>query len=241
MRSVAILFSFALLVQSVFAQGRPWGLPAEADYPNRYEGVMPTQVANPDFELLSFVGGSASFREGDELKVDFFLPATSPVMVRAQELRDDKYYRMLSKPATWTANQWNTFGPWPVAAVITPKQVARDNLGVVVYLDSTPETAGELAPAFVYSARRVAASSYTFVFRTRNTLRRVEYALRQHGAAAPLWSKTADGDFIRGTPIYLDVPVMNLAEGRYTLQLTCVPVSATAPRVQRQFAFHHAR
>ena len=31
------------------AQGRPWNLPSEADFPNRYEGVMSTNVSNTDF------------------------------------------------------------------------------------------------------------------------------------------------------------------------------------------------
>jgi hypothetical protein len=227
---------------TVAAQERPWKLPATAEFPNRYEGVIAPEVANPDFEVLSFTGPAESKLTPGSLQVDFYLPADGTASIQARELRNDKYYRMASKPGAWTPKAWNTFGPWPTSDVIVPARVSLDNIGVVVFLNGSQGQSGELAPAFVLGQKRNAGTHYLFVFRTpRTTLTGVQYSLRGEGAAADLWSKTAAGDFIRGTPVFLEFDAASLAPGYYTLRVTCEPVSAAAPRITRDFTFHHAR
>ena len=46
----------ALAIVASAAQLNPWNLPATAEYPDRFEGLISPQVANPRFELLSFTG-----------------------------------------------------------------------------------------------------------------------------------------------------------------------------------------
>ncbi len=238
----AILVLLAGRLTIAAAQERPWNLPATAEFPNRYEGVIAPEVASPDFELLSFTGSIETPGTPVDLEVDFYLPGEWPASIQAQELRNDKYYRMASKPRSWTPKAWNTFGPWPVSAVILPRQVPLDNIGVVVYLNGSQGQSGEIAPAFVYHRTRGAGSRYTLVFRTpRTTLSEVQYSLRATGTAPAAFSRTAAGDFIRGTPVFLEFDAATLVPGAYTLRITCVPVSAAATAITREFTFHHTR
>ena len=41
----------ALAIVASAAQLNPWNLPATAEYPDRFEGLISPQVANPRFEL----------------------------------------------------------------------------------------------------------------------------------------------------------------------------------------------
>lgn len=239
---LAVLIGLAWLLAPVLAQERPWNLPAASEFANRYEGLIALQAANPDFELLSFTGGTERLEPAAPLQVGFYLWEPRPVLIRAQELRDDKYYRMVSKAGAWTAKAWNTFGPWPLADVIAPNQIPLDNIGVVVYLSDAPGQSGAIAPAFLYQRSRQRTGHYRVVFRVlRTTLKEVQYSLRAVGAAAPVFSRTAPGDFIRGTPVFLEVESAALEPGSYVLEITCVPASASATVIRRDFTFEHAR
>lgn len=241
------MLALAALTVVVQTQERPWNLPAEAEFGNRYEGLIAQQVANPDFELLSFTGGVHTPAHDADLRVDFYLADERPVAIRAQELRDDKYYRMASKPGAWTPKAWNTFAPWALADVIAKHNVPLSNIGVVVYLNAAPGQSGEIAPAFVYqeAGPRPMNGRYQFAFRVlRTNLKEVQYTVRRTestGAPAATTTKVATGVFIRGTPVFLDLDAAALAPGRYTLEVVCVPTSASAKPIRRDFTFHHAR
>jgi hypothetical protein len=119
--------------------------------------------------------------------------------------------------------------------------VALDNLGIVVFLNDTAGQSGEIAPAFVYVRARARARRYTVVFRTpRTTLREVRAGLRGPSSSAESHTRTVPGDFIRGTPVFLDFDVETLEPGRYVLHVVCVPVSANAAAIVRDFVFHHS-
>jgi hypothetical protein len=218
----------------------PWKWDPSADHVNRYEGLVSVESANPEFELLSFTGGIESFPPSTSLKVAFYLPQDSPVVLLAQELQEDKYYRMESKPAAWKPGTWNTFEPWNTADVIDAKHVSHDNIGVVVHLSSDVLASGAIAPAFVYhttTAHR--PPQYTAVIRTRSTMSQVIYTVTGAAASQPVVSRTLEGDFIRDTPIALQIETSQLPAGPNVLAITCVPSSLSASKVERRYTFYH--
>jgi hypothetical protein len=231
-----------LLATAVTQVGGPWKWDSAADRVNRYEGLVSVESANPEFELLSFTGGVEKFGPGTQLKVAFYLPQASPVVLLAQELQEDKYYRMEAKPAPWNAAAWNTFEPWDTSVVIDAKQVARDNIGVVVHLSQDVLASGALAPAFVYHTTTThQTAAYAVVLRTRSTMARVMYTVTGAGAPQPAVSRALDGDFIRDTPITLDIDATKLAAGTNVLAITCVPTSASATKIERRYTFEHQK
>src|SRR5262249_6833330 len=162
------------------------------------------------------------------------LPQTAPVLLLAQELQEDKYYRMEAKPATWSASAWNTFAPWDTATVIDPKNIPHDNIGVVVHLSPDVFASGPIAPAFVYHTRSTRqAANYRVVIRARSTMARVIYTVTTAGATQPVVNRTLEGDFIRDTPIDLDIDTAKLGAGANVLTITCVPTSASATKIER--------
>lgn len=242
--SAAGLALCVALTVVIHAQTRPWNLPAAAEFDNRYEGLSAQQVANPDFELLSFTGGVHTPDAEQDLRVDFYLTEQQPVTVRAQELRDDKFYRMESKPRAWTSNAWNTFAPWTIKEVIARQQIPLANIGVVVYLSTSTGQSGAIAPAIVYQHEKPGdrGTRYQVVFRVlRTNLKEVHYTLRPIGRADTPIARTAKGVFIRGTPVFLDVDAAALTAGQYSLEIECVPVSASGKPIRRDFTFHHTR
>jgi hypothetical protein len=232
-----------LLVATASTQaGGPWKWDPSADRVNRFEGLVSVESANPEFELLSFTGGVEKFGPGTQLKVAFYLPQSSPVVLLAQELQADKYYRMEAKPAPWKAATWNTFEPWDTSVVIDAKQVDRDNIGVVVHLSQDVLASGPIAPAFVYHTTMThQATKYTVVVRTRSTMARVNYTVTGVGASQPADKGTLEGDFIRDTPITFNIDATKLAAGTNTLAITCVPTSAAATTIERRYTFEHQR
>lgn len=239
MRSVTLVVS--LIAAGTQVSG-PWKWDAASERGNRYEGLVSVESANPEFELLSFTGGVEPFTGATQLKVDFFLPQNAPVLLLAQELQEDKYYRMEAKPATWTASAWNTFAPWDTATVIDPKSIPHDNIGVVVHLSPDVFASGPIAPAFVYhtkSSRQ--AAKYRVVIRARSTMARVIYTVTTAGATQPVVTRTLEGDFIRDTPIDLDIDASKLAAGANVLAITCVPTSASAAKIERRYTFVHQK
>jgi hypothetical protein len=234
------------LVVSLIAAGTqasgPWKWDAESDRVNRYEGLVSVESANPEFELLSFTGGVESFPAATQLKVDFFLPQNTPVLLLAQELQEDRYYRMEAKPGPWSPSAWNTFAPWDTATVIDPKNVAHDNIGVVVHLSADVFASGPIAPAFVYhTATTRQTAKYRVVIRARSTMARVIYTVTTSGATAPVVNRTLEGDFIRDTPIDLDIDTAKLNAGANVLAITCVPTSANAVKIERRYTFVHQK
>jgi hypothetical protein len=235
------LFLLCVVMPNLQAGG-PWKWEPTADRVNRYEGLVSVESANPEFELLSFTAGIESFPASAQLKVAFYLPQASPVVVLAQELQEDKYYRMESKPAAWKAAEWNTFEPWETGVVIDAKHVSHDNIGVVVHLSPDLLASGPIAPAFVYHTTTThRPTQYTVVIRTRSTMSRVTYTVSSPGATEPAVSRTLEGDFIRDTPIALPIETAQLHEGPAVLAITCVPTSLSAPKVERRYTFYHQR
>jgi len=231
-----------LLATASTQVGGPWKWDPSADRVNRFEGLVSVESANPEFELLSFTGGVEKFGPATELKVAFYLPQASPVVLLAQELQEDKYYRMEAKPAPWKSGAWNTFEPWDTSVVIDAQHVDRDNIGVVVHLSPDVLASGAVAPAFVYhTTTSHQATAYTVVFRTRSTMARVMYTVTGPNAAQPAVSRTLEGDFIRDTPITLDIDARTLAAGTNTLAITCIPTSAGATKIERRYSFEHQR
>ena len=132
------------------------------DRGNRYEGRIEIPVSNPDLELLSFVGFMQEFDRESILKVRFFLPLRSQVIIQAQELYPEKNYWMESKPGDWNVEEWNLFEPWPTKDVLDSLHIGSSNLGIIIRLNK--KMSNEIAPAFIYhSGLPVSPIKYTGV------------------------------------------------------------------------------
>ena len=149
---------------------------------------------------------------------------------------------MEAKPATWTAGAWNTFAPWDTATVIDPKNIPHDNIGVVVHLSPDVFASGPIAPAFVYhTASTHQTTTYRVVIRARSTMARVMYTVTTAGVAQPMVSRTLEGDFIRDTPIDLEIDAAKLNAGANVLAITCLPASLSAAKIERRYTFVHQK
>lgn len=238
MRAATMMVSIAAVVQV----SGPWKWDAASDRVNRYEGLVSVESANPEFELLSFTGGIEAFPPGAKLNVAFYLPPNAPVLLLAQELQEDKYYRMEAKPGAWSAGAWNTFGPWDTSTVIDPMHIPHDNIGVVVHLSPDVFASGPIAPAFVYyTSSTHQTAKYRVVIRARSTLARVIYTVATAGLEQPAVTRTLEGDFIRDTPIDLEIDTAKLNAGANVLTISCVPASASAARIERRYTFVHQK
>jgi len=212
----------------------------DVDRGNRFEGLLEQDLANDDFELVSFTAAFEPFSRDAQLRVRFFLPASSSVRIVAQDLDSQWYYRMESKPAEWTERRWNTFGPWASGDVIDRHQIPWSDLGVVVYLDDNIYASGPVAPAFVYHTHPPSAvTEYALALRSRLTIARVKYALGAEGGGAPVREQVIDGDFLRRAPIVFSVPAAGLPDGAYRLSLVMSPRSALQKPIEREYRFHH--
>ena len=70
---------------------------------------------------------------------------------------------------------------------------------------------------------------------------KVIYTVTAAGAAQPVVCRTLDGDFIRDTPIDLDIDTAKLNAGANVLAITCVPSSASAAKIERRYTFVHQK
>ena len=68
---------------------------------------------------------------------------------------------------------------------------------------------------------------------------RVIYTVTSAGATEPAVSRTLEGDFIRDTPVALQIETAQLHAGPAVLAITCVPTSLSAPKVERRYTFYH--
>lgn len=212
------------------------------EFDNRYEGVVPMDVGSPDLELVSFVGHFEPFERKVQLRVSFYLPAPARAVVSAQELRDEVYYRMESKPQSWRAPAWNRFEQWDTQSVVDPKHVSPANLGVLVRLDDQTES-GAVAPAFVYHTtlpRDVGA--YRIVLRPGLTLAGAECAVygTRPGVTDPVIKQTVPGDLARHEPFFIPLDLREQAAGRFRLVIKGF-VKNRSQVVTREYTFFHMR
>lgn len=208
----------ATVFSSAAQEDKCWS--TEADKGNRCEGVVNVPSSDPDLELLSFVVGEkmVAFPSSQDatLTVGFFLPdakflpASGTAQIQAQELRDDKHYRMRSKPQhEWRYGQWNTFSPWPLSLVLRPLGIEADNLGLTIRFGRDIEN--YLIPAVPYfSNRPTSATRYTLFFRADRPLKEVTYQLlRDEVAKQPLLPpQTLAGPFSANAPFLVRLPTM---------------------------------
>ena len=221
----------------------------EFERANRFEGLVGLPISGPNrpaVDLTSFTGFFQPFTGSVDLQIEFFLPPSqAKVQIVAQELRQDLFYRMESKPRTWVPNTWAVFGPWSTGDVIVPGKVQPSNIGVVVQLGDGPEGRTLVAPAFVHQST-VAASltGYRVQLRpVRTTLSAVDYTLerietdRLVGVAKE--RVAVERPERRSFPIDLDAAA--LAEGRYLLTVIGYVKNSSSLKITRQYEFEHRR
>jgi hypothetical protein len=216
---------------------------------NRFEGLVGLPIGLPNrasLDLISFTGSFEPFTGPVDLRIAFFLPpARTQVQIVVQELTQDLFYRMESKPRTWVPDTWSEFGPWPTGDVIIPGKVRPTNLGVVVRLDDGPEGRTFVAPAFVHQAAQAPSLvSYRVQLRpVRATFSVVEHTLEQVAGARLTMVARGEPKVERPErqPFRIDVDASKLAEGRYVLTVTGHVKNSTTQTVTRQYEFEHRR
>ena len=219
------------------------------EHSNRFEGLvgLPIAVPNrPALDLTSFTGFFEPFTGSVDLQIAFFLPPSrSQAQIVVQELTQNLFYRMESKPRTWVPDMWAAFGPWPTGDVIIPGKVQPSNIGVVVHLDEGPEGKAFVAPAFVHE-NKVAATltGYRVQLRpVRTTLSAVDYTLERVEAdrLASIVKERVEVERPERRSFRIDLDATKLAEGRYLLTVTGHIKNSTTQKITRQDQFEHRR
>jgi len=215
---------------------------------NRFEGLVGLPISGPNrpgLDLISFTGFFESFTGNVDLRIGFFLPSQAPVQIVAQELAEDRFYRMESKPGDWAPNEWSVFGPWPTGDVIIPDKVRPSNIGVVVHLDNRPEGRSLIAPAFVHQSTVAAnLTRYRAQLRpVRTTLSAVDYTLERVEAERLVTVTKARLAVERPErqPFRVDLDATSLAEGRFLLSVVGHIKNDSTLKVNRQYEFEHRR
>lgn len=246
MKSRALMAFAGVLVVVCSTIARTQELP---DFGNRLEGLVSLPIGGPDrpaIDLVSFTGFFEPFRDPVDLRVSFFVPSSHrQVRIVAQELAQDRFYRMESKPADWPSNAWAVFGPWPSGDVIIPRMVRPSNIGVVVHLDDGPEGRTVIAPAIVEHRKRAATlTTYRVQLRPiRTTFSAVDYTFGRidAGDVPPGKPTTLAGERPERRPFRIDLDAASLAEGRYLLTVVGYVKNSSTLRVTRQYEFEHRR
>ncbi len=239
----ATVFSFAAQEDKCWSEA--------VDRGNRCEGVVNVPRSDPDLELLSFFVGEkmeafpssqdATLTVGFFLPDAKFLPASGTAQIQAQELRDEKHYRMRSKPQqAWRHGQWNTFSPWPLSLVLRPLGIEADNLGLTIRFGRDIEN--YLIPAAPYFFHRpTTATRYSLYFRADRPLKEVTYKLlRDEVTKQPLLPpQTLAGPFPANSPFLVRLPTMTtIPEGLVYLQIEgAYQNRANGPK--RLYRFYH--
>ena len=222
---------------------------APFDRGNRYEGLVGLPIGGPSrpgLDLLSFTGYFEAFTGNVDLQVRFFLPPWAPqARVVAQELTQDRFYRMESRERRWPSNAWATFGPWPTGEVIIPQNVRPSNIGVVVRLDEAPEGRSLVAPVFVHqSGTAVDFTRYRVQLRpVRATFGAVDHRLERTGTGAVevIAKQRTTVERPERRPFRIDLGAATLAEGRYRLTVVGHVKNDASIQVTRQYEFEHRR
>jgi hypothetical protein len=221
---------------------------ARFDRGNRYEGLVDIPIAGSDrpaLDLISFTGFFEPFTAGDSLRVRFFLPVpSSAVRIVAQELSEDRFYRMESKAQVWAPNTWAVFAPWPTGDVIGPGMVLPSNIGVVVFLDDRPAGQAFVAPAFVERAAAAEITRYRLQLRpVRATLSAVSHTLERIESTrmVPVAMDRSTVERPDHRPFRIELDAASLPEGRYRLTIVGEVKNESALKVTRQYEFEHRR
>jgi hypothetical protein len=244
--AAACLIALAIGPRLLAAQGVR---DARFERSNRYEGLvgLPISGANrPALDLISFTGFFEPFTGNVDLQIAFFLPsAQSQVHIVVQELTQDLFYRMESKPQAWVPNTWSTFGPWPTGDVIIPGNVRPTNIGVVVHLDDRPEGRSFIAPAFVQENKLAPSlTNYRVQLRpVRTTLSAVDYTLERVEAdrLVSVLKQRVAVERPERRPFRIDLDATKLVEARHLLTVTGYVKNSSTERITRQYEFEHRR
>ena len=219
----------------VFAQMKDWG--------NRREGTIDRPHAAPEYELLGFYACRQDYplRDDVNLRLRFYLLENRPFFIEAREIKVDKQYQMLPKPENVSRNPdgWREFTGWPLSAVLNPKRISADNLGVIVRLDRPGEDAEDLRPAVLLATQSPPAiEEYVLYLTVRRKLKSLDYQINgASGYVADYHQKADQKDrSIEGRTV---IPIRFTArqfppgpatvhiEGPYANDLTAEPLSIT--------------
>jgi|ERR1039458_7199094 hypothetical protein len=173
----------------VFAEMKDWG--------NRVEGTIDRPHAAPEYELLGFYACRQDYplREDVNLRLRFYLPENVPFFIEAREIKVDKQYQMRPKAEKVSRNSdgWREFTGWPVSAVLSPKKISADNLGVIVRLSRPGEEPEDLRPAVLLASQSPPAiEEYVLYLTVRRKLKSLDYRVDGASGYSRAYQQRAD-------------------------------------------------
>jgi hypothetical protein len=178
-----VAFALASTFTVAFAQLTNWG--------NRDEGTVDRLNAKLDYELLGFYAYRQAYALSDDvnLRLRFYLPESESFFIKAREIKVDKHYEMVPHPDKVTKDPegWREFTGWPVSAVLKPKKISADNLGVIVRLGGSGEAVQDIRPALLFASQLPQAiDEYVLYVTVRRKLKTLDYDI----SGASGYSKT---------------------------------------------------
>jgi hypothetical protein len=233
----------ACVLASALASSFSVAFPQMKDWGNRVEGTIDRPHAAPDYELLGFFACRQDYplRDDVNLRLRFYLPENKPFFVEAREIKVDKQYQMLPKAekVSRAPDGWREFTGWPVSAVLNPKRISADNLGVIVRLDRPGEDAEDLRPAVLLASQPPPAiEEYVLYLTVRRKLKSLDYQVSGVSGYSRTYQQKADQKdrSIEGRTV---IPIRFTAaqfppgpatvhiQGPYANDLTAEPLSIT--------------
>jgi hypothetical protein len=213
------------------------------DWGNRIEGTADRPHAAPDYELLGFYAYRQDYplRDDVNLRLRFYLPGNEAFFIEAREIKIDKQYEMRPKPekVSRSSDGWREFAGWPVSAVLNPKKISADNLGVIVRLGRQGEDSQDLRPAVLLASQPPPAiEEYALYLTVRRKLKSLDYRVDGASGYSKAYAQKADQKdrSIEGRTV---IPIRFTAsqfprgpaslhiEGPYANDLTAEPLSIT--------------
>jgi hypothetical protein len=230
-----VAFATASSFSAAFAQMKDWG--------NRVEGTIDRPHAAAEYELLGFYGYRQDYplRDDVNLRLRFYLPDNELFYIEAREIKVDKQYQMKPKPQRVSRNSdgWREFTGWPVSAVLSPKRISADNIGVIVRLGRPGEDAEDLRPAVLFASQPPPSiEEYVLYLTVRRKLKSLDYQIDGASGYSRAYQQKADQKdrSIEGRTVipirftatqFPSGPATVRIQGPYANDLTAPPLSIT--------------
>ena len=180
-RAPFILCATAALL---FAQSPNWKQDKRNDKGNRWEGLVGQEQEGEEWQLRSFTAFIESYPPNQpvNLEIRYFVPDAAKAFIQAQEVSDFWHYLMEPKP-TFLKNtpKWRSFEGWRTDLLVE-KNIASDNLGLLIKLGDPGSGNLHLAAAIVSSGSPPASiSAYHLVFYTLKEVGKGQFTVRAKG------------------------------------------------------------
>lgn len=146
--------------------------------PNRIEGVRGYNLSNTDLEIISslVVTNSNLQKDPDSLSLCLYVPKEDSYKIVVQELINEESYWMESLDTTLKNGLWNYFSGWRTKPYIERYGVRLSNLAIIAISKKNERVI--LPVKLLPTEKKSKTLSYSFYFRTRDSLSEVRWKLQ---------------------------------------------------------------